>query len=416
LFGFLFSHLVLSNGLDYFGFQDIWEGTFMTSVAIGSELFGSSVPLPDYQPRLAPLFWPRQIILAKGSISTPARRDFVDRICAVYPRARVIDQSSIPHNKIVVEGDDPLELHYRGHRTLVFAEHASALGRSDETGNTCPNFWHFSPYGYCPYGCQYCYLAGTQGIRFSPTVKIFLNLGEILDQIDRQSRKLGRPEAFYLGKLQDGMALDPLTGYSRYMIPFFARHPFARLRILSKSADFTNVLDLNHGGHTVLCWSLNPPVVRKDYEAVTPPVENRISAMKQCADAGYPVRVMLMPIIPIADWERHYDELLEQILSQVTLDRLTLGGICSYGPALDLMDRKLGKDNLISRSLFVVNNAPQDGRARYSAEVRGAIYSHLLATIRRYQPELTCALCMEDVALAESLGLGENIGRCNCIL
>jgi spore photoproduct lyase len=91
-----------------------------------------------------------------------------------------------------------------------------------------------------------------------------MNLDEILAQVDKQARKIGRPEAFYLGKLQDGMALDPLTGYSRVMIPFFAEHPFARLRILSKSADFENVLDLDHRGHTVLCWSLNPPEVRKE--------------------------------------------------------------------------------------------------------------------------------------------------------
>jgi hypothetical protein len=98
------------------------------------------------------------------------------------------------------------------------------------------------------------------------------------------------------------------------------------------------------------------------------------------------------------------------------LDRLTLGGVCSYGPALNLMERKLGQGNLVSRSLSVINNSPGDGRARYPLELRLGIYEHLLRTIRRFQPELTRALCMEDVALASSLGLAENIGRCNCIL
>jgi spore photoproduct lyase len=190
----------------------------------------------------------------------------------------------------------------------------------------------------------------------------------------------------------------------------------SQLRILSKSADFQNVLDLDHRGNTVLCWSLNPPAVREDYEAVTPGIENRLQAMEQCAAAGYPIRVMLMPIIPIPEWQRHYDEFLEQLLTRVKLDRLTLGGVCSYGPALNLMERKLGQGNLVSRSLSVINNSPGDGRARYPLELRRGIYEHLLRTIHRFQPELTCALCMEDVALAGSLGLAENIGRCNCIL
>jgi len=60
-----------------------------------------------------------------------------------------------------------------GKKTLVFGVHKSALRFSGEDGNTCPNYWHFSPYGFCPYDCQYCYLAGTPGVRFSPTVKIF---------------------------------------------------------------------------------------------------------------------------------------------------------------------------------------------------------------------------------------------------
>jgi hypothetical protein len=143
------------------------------------------------------------------------------------------------------------------------------------------------------------------------------------------------------------MALDPLTGYSRVMIPFFARHPFARFRLLSKSADFENVLDLDHGGHTVLCWSLNPPEVRKDYEVVTPPIAERIEAMARCAAVGYPIRIMLMPIIPVEDWRQVYGDLLEQLLTRVRLDRITLGGVCSYGPALNVTHEKLGTDNAI---------------------------------------------------------------------
>jgi spore photoproduct lyase len=369
-----------------------------------------------YRPRRPARFHPQRIILAKGSVSTPPRRALVESICALYPQAEVVEQLDTPHNQIDLGIRDPLKLHYRGRRTLVFGQHASAVGRSTETGNTCPNFYHFSPYGNCPYGCQYCYLAGTQGIRFSPTVKVYVNLPEILDQIDRLARRLGREEAFYLGKLQDGMALDPLTGYSRILIPFFAHHPLARLRILSKSADYANVLDLDHRGHTILCWSLNPPEVQRRFEANTVSVGERLTAMRQCAAAGYPLRVMLMPIIPIEDWQQHYDAFLKDLLTQVRLDRITLGGICSYGPALQLMDQKLGKTNEISRSLTVLGNEPSDGRARYPVAERIAIYSHLIQTVRRFQPELIISLCMEDHAVAAAVNLTANIGRCNCIL
>jgi hypothetical protein len=80
------------------------------------------------------------------------------------------------------------------------------------------------------------------------------------------------------------------------------------------------------------------------------------------------------------------------------------------------MEAKLGKDNLISRSLTVLDNGPDDGRVRYPREQREVVYRHLLQTIRRHQPDQTCALCMEDVSMAEELSLYPNTGRCNCIL
>ncbi|MCX5653310.1 MAG: hypothetical protein NTY65_01460, partial [Planctomycetota bacterium] len=76
-----------------------------------------------------------------------------------------------------------------------------------------PQLLAFLTVRFLPYGCHYCYLAGTPGVRFSPTVKVFLNLPEILAEVDRVAAHLAKPTTFYVGKLQDGLALDPLTGY-----------------------------------------------------------------------------------------------------------------------------------------------------------------------------------------------------------
>ncbi len=369
-----------------------------------------------YEPRPAPRFGPRRIILAKGSAATPKRLAMVDAICSLYPDAEIEEKLEVSHSRLDLGSAEPLALHYRGKQTLVFGEHSSALNLSEESGNTCPNYWHFSPYGFCPFDCKYCYLAGTQGIRFSPTVKIFVNLDEILDKIDDQARRIGRPTAFYLGKLQDGLALDPLTGYSREMIPFFARHPFARLRLLTKATCVENLLDLDHNGHTTLSWSLNPDIVCREFEANTPRVGQRIEAMRRCAAAGYPVRAVIMPIIPIPDWQDHYTTFLDGLLRQVPLDRITLGGICIYQPAKRLMEAKLTKQNAISQAVGRHTARPPDGRARYPIRQRISIYRHLIDTIRERQPTLEPALCLEEQAVFEALDMTPNIGRCNCVL
>lgn len=372
--------------------------------------------LESYQPVKPEYFEVERIVLARGSVSSAERRRFVKSICGLYPDTEVIERLDTPHNRIDLQTKDSLELHLRGKGTLVFGEHKSAVRLSSEEGNTCPNYRHFSPYGFCPHGCHYCYLAGTPGVRFSPTVKIFLNLDEILSEIDRVACELGRPTAFYLGKLQDGLALDPLTGYARILVPFFANQPYARMTLLTKSTEVANLLSLDHKGNTILSWSLNPAEVISQFEANTPPLRKRIEAMTACADAGYPVRAVIMPVIPVTGWWDTYDEFLEELLNQVHLERVTLGGVCIYRAALVLMERKLGKSNAISQALSTGGERCADGRARYPQQLRVEMYGHIIRKIHQLKPELTIGLCLEEEPVFEALNLTANMGRCNCVV
>ena len=394
-------------------FKSLLYGTLIGGFAIAASLFENT---DRYIPRPVEFFEPERIILAKGSLSNAHRQDFVERICKLYPTAEVIEELDKPHNRIDLGNGDSLQIHYRGKHTLVFGEHKSAVRLSEEQDNTCPNYWHFSPYGFCPYDCKYCYLAGTKGVLCSPTVKIFLNLTDILNQIDAIADKIAKPTAFYLGKLQDGLALDPLTGYSRIMIPFFARHPYARQIILSKSANVDNLLRLGRAGHTILSWSLNPADVCSEFEANSPALTDRIKAMKKCAATGYPLRAVVMPIIPVERWEQVYADFLSELLENVQLERITLGCICSYPAALGLMKAKLGRNNPISRAMSPGRAKSADGRGRYPESLRLKMYGHFISVIRQYQPRLDISLCLEERSIFESLTLTSSIGRCNCVL
>jgi spore photoproduct lyase len=327
-----------------------------------------------------------------------------------------VECNDLPHNRVPLPGGDPLELHRHGKTTLVFGEHKSAVRLSQELNNCCPNYWHLSPYGFCPYDCTYCYLAGTRGVYFSPTVRIFLNLGEMLEQIHHVACRIGDRTSFYLGKLQDGLALDPLTGYSRLVIPFFARHPFARLVVLTKAADVENLLDLPHGGRTMLSWSLNPPEIGAEFERNAPPVESRIAAMRKCAAAGYPVRAVIMPAVPLPDWEIIYARFLASLLEQVHLQRITLGGLCSYPTALRLTKSRTGASHATVDALSESVHKSADGRMRYSRDLRTHIYRKLISIIRDLEPDMSVGLCLEETAVFEAVGLGRAIGQCNCVL
>src|SRR4030042_572295 len=376
----------------------------------------SAFALPiDYEPIRPDYFHVSRIYLARGSVSTSERRTFIERICKLYPEAKITECLDTPHNRIELNATNPLALHKSGKKTLVFGELKSAVRFSEEEGNSCPNYWHFSPYGFCPYGCKYCYLAGTQGVKFSPTVKIYVNLPEMLGEIDSIAHRLGTPTSFYIGKLQDALALDPLTAYSTVLIPFFARHHYVRLPLLTKSTNTDRLINQDHQGHTTLSWSVNPPEVCQIFEENVPGIEERLEAMRRAASAGYPVRAVMMPIIPVSGWQEIYNAFTRHLIGTVPLKRLTLGGICSYKAARHLMEIKMGSNNSISFNMDD-NVKSMDGRTRYSGLLRKEIYSLILGVAKKIKPELELALCLEDNELWQETGLESSLGRCNCVL
>jgi len=136
--------------------------------------------------------------------------------------------------------------------------------------------------------------------------------------------------------------------------------------------------------------------------------------MQNCADAGYPVRAVIMPIIPIEGWQDVYTAFLKALLGSVRLERITLGQICSYSAALRLTERKLGSKNPISTQLE--KRKSPDGRIRFPFNLRVAVYRHLINVIKQFQPKLRIGLCMEESRTFEALDMKSAIGLCNCVL
>ena len=113
--------------------------------------------------------------------------------------------------------------------------------------------------------------------------------------------------------------------------------------------------------------------------------------------------------------QKKYNLFLRDLLSRVPVQRLTLGGICSYQNARGLMERKLGRENAISDN-FAEDKTANDGRARYGSPLRISMYTHLLRIAQKIRPDLELALCLEDQAAWKAVNKEVRLGICNCIL
>ena len=90
------------------------------------------------------------------------------------------------------------------------------------------------------------------------------------------------------------------------------------LELKTKSSNVEHLLDLPHGGKTVISWSVNPETIVETSRTQNSATERTAwSSRKGLSAAGYKVAFHFDPMIHYPDWEKGYQELVEQILDAV---------------------------------------------------------------------------------------------------
>lgn len=170
--------------------------------------------------------------------------------------------------------------------------------------------WQFHLAQGCPAHCQYCYLAGSlSGV---PVVKVYGNLPQILSNLSNYERK-DQDTNYEVSCYTDPLGIEHLTGSLAECIRYFGTRDKGYLRWVSKFANVDSLLDLPHNGHTHCRVSLNADPISHSFEGGTATVEQRLQGLRKLALRGYPVGIVLAPIMAIADWQQHYSNLFDLI-------------------------------------------------------------------------------------------------------
>ena len=170
----------------------------------------------------------------------------------------------------------------------------------------------------CPAHCQYCYLAGS--LQGPPVIRAFANLPAILDNT-RQYERPSEVTSFEASCYTDPLGIEHLTGSLAETIRHFGTRPGAHLRYVSKFDDVDCLIGLPHGGRTRPRISVNAEQVSRRLEGGTASVAARLAAARRLAlpvaqgGGGYPVGMVIAPIMPIENWQQHYTTLLDRIAS-----------------------------------------------------------------------------------------------------
>lgn len=168
----------------------------------------------------------------------------------------------------------------------------------------------------CRAMCLYCYLVCNYNK--CSYLRLFVNREEMLDRLLQKAAKADVPQTFEIGSNSDLVLENTITKNLTDTIERFAREGRGYLTFPTKFDQIAPLLELDHRGKTIFRISVNPEEVIRRIELGTSPLHARINALNAMAEAGYPVGLLLAPVILVQDWKRLYGELIGQLAEELS--------------------------------------------------------------------------------------------------
>jgi spore photoproduct lyase len=265
---------------------------------------------------------------------------------------------------------------------------------------SCPGTRHYFCCGYrilhvgmqCSLGCTYCIL---QAYLNQPNLRLFGNIGEILQTLSEELQS--HPNRLYrigTGEFTDSLLLDPWSRLSRQLVPFFAHQPNAVLELKTKTDCIESLADLDHGGRTIVAWSLNAEAIMRGEESHAASLQERLDAARQCAEWGYRLAFHFDPMIEHEGWREGYGEVIDRLFAAVDPRQViwvSLGAL-RFMPELKPIIASRHPASRILSGEFIRG---LDGKMRYFRDIRVELYRFMVDRFRKIDPSLCVYLCME---------------------
>lgn len=263
------------------------------------------------------LWMPERVIFTPAALDEPWGQQLLARLSALD-----LPIEALSRNRLTgLRGETERETYDLAKRTLaVVTAPPSSLKLSPIPPSAD---WQFHIAEGCPAHCQYCYLAGS--LQGPPVIRVFANLPQILDNLGKYETP-GKATSFEVSCYTDPLGIEHLTGSLAEAIRYFGTREDGHLRWVSKFDAVEPLLDLPHNGHTRCRVSVNAAPISLQHEGGTASVAARLQALRKLAlpradgGGGYPVGLVIAPIMAIADWEEHYTQLLDTISDALDFD------------------------------------------------------------------------------------------------
>ena len=258
----------------------------------------------------ARLWTPRRVVFTPDALQESWGQRIYDRVTAQGLPVDVLKSNRLTD----LRGTDDRDTYRRAKQTLAVVNAPRSQFDLPPIPPSADYQFHLAQ--GCPAHCQYCYLAGS--LSGPPVVRTYANLDAIHTNLLNYVAPDGETaKTFEASCYTDPLGIEHLTGSLSKTIRFFGEQKGMHLRFVTKFDAVDELLLLPHGGNTRARFSLNAHEVSRRFEGGTASVDKRIAALRKMAIGGYPVGVVLAPIMPFDGWQDGYVDVLKRVAAAV---------------------------------------------------------------------------------------------------
>ncbi len=288
-----------------------------------------------------------------------------------------------------------------------------------ETGLVCQPAYAIHSFWGCHFRCAYCNLGNV--------ANVLVNLEDWIEHVREGLAELDPKSDQNLFQWDNGtdvVCWEPEYGGSKMLIDLFAEQDEKYLELYVGKSDYVDfLLDYDHRGHTVCCWSLCTETQCREVEPRTAGMENRLLAARKCQEAGYPVRIRFSPMVPTAGWEAETRHMIRRMAEEIEPEVLTIEPLRFNN--YDQLQERFAPGVIDPEFLEAMNQLPPDTpdweKSEFPDELRLKMYRVVLDEMEKHAPETPVGLCREKRRIWDALrddfarmGQGPDNYVCNC--
>ncbi len=247
------------------------------------------------------------------------------------------------------------------------------------------NFYYCSCMMNCIFDCEYCYL---KGMYPTSNILVFVNLEDTFAQLEKmleeKEKDKSEQKSVYLCVSYDAdlVACESLFGLVKDWIDFTKIHENLTIEIRTKSGRTDLWQEYESCDRVILAFTMSPEKIASQYEHFAAPLSKRIAAAKAAMENGFNVRLCFDPMIYCPGWEAEYDQMINDIFSEIKGEDLWDVSIGSFRISQDYL-KKMRRDMPLSSIVnFPYDNV--DGYYQYPEKIRVDMENHLTQKLVKY--------------------------------